>query len=212
MRFTAVCLVYFILVGPNLSQAEDIKSKIDQVISAAGGDEKLLSKFEFRERVLITDTPAAPPTPDEKGNRTSVVEVGKNWWLGTKKRDKDKVRVLCWAWSLQLLREPASKIEEIPNTKVGDTAAFGLRVTESIAQPLILHFDAQSHKLLAIDYTDTRHIFSEWKTTAAGHHYPAHVTGYRFADAAAGTLQAKQWYQTDILELKPLVELPEGLK
>jgi hypothetical protein len=38
------------------------------------------------------------------------------------------------------------------------------------------------------------------------------VTGYRFADAAAGTLQAKQWYQTDILELKPLSELPAELK
>lgn len=69
-----------------------------------------------------------------------------------------------------------------------------------------------SHKLLAIDYTDTRHIFSEWKTTEAGHQYPSHVTGYRFADAAAGTLQAKQWYQTDILELKPLAELPAELK
>lgn len=212
MRSVATCLILAILVWQSSAGADDAKSRIDQVISAIGGEEKLLSKFEFRERVLITDTPAAPPTPDEMGNRTSVVEVGKNWWLGTKKRDKDKVRVLCWAWSLQLLREPTSKIEEIPDTKIGETAAFGLRVTESIAQPLTLHFDAQSHRLLAIDYTDTRHIFSEWKTTDAGHHYAAHVTGYRFADAAAGTLQAKQWYQTDILELKPLAELPEGLK
>ena len=36
--------------------------------------------------------------------------------------------------------------------------------------------------------------------------------GFRFADRAAGKLQHKQWYQTDLLELTPLTEPPAELK
>ncbi|MBM4075315.1 MAG: hypothetical protein FJ267_06695 [Planctomycetes bacterium] len=149
--------------------------------------------------------------PDEKENRTSVVQVGKNWWLGKDKRDKDKVRVLCWAWSLRILLEPTAKIQPLAEISVADKPAFGLRVTEAVKEPIDLYFDKESKRLVAIDYTDTRHIFSEWKKTEVGHEYPSHVTGFRFADRAAGNLQPKQWYQTDILELTPLSELPVGL-
>lgn len=44
---------------------------------------------------------------------------------------------------------------------------------------------------------------------AEGHHYPSHVVGFRFTNRAAGMLNEKQWYQTDILELTPLAKLPE---
>ena len=91
-------------------------------------------------------------------------------------------------------------------------AVVGLRVTESIAEPVDLWFDAEKKQLVAIDYTDTRHFFSEWKTTDAGHRYPSHVTGHRFADLAAKTTKDKQWYQTDILSLTPLDALPADLK
>ena len=95
---------------------------------------------------------------------------------------------------------------------MADIPAFGLRVTESIKEPIDLFFDKESKRLVAIDYTDTRHLFSEWKKTIEGHQYPSHVVGFRFADRAAGNLQDKQWYQTDILELTPLMELPAELK
>ncbi len=185
---------------------------VKQVITEAGGEEKLLHLFRFSERVLITDKVAAPPTPDEKGNRTSVVQVGGDWWVGASKRNKDKVRVLCWAWSLRILLEPKSQIAAIPETTIGNAAAVGLRVTESVAQPIDLWFDAKTKRLLAIDYTDTRHVFSDWKTTDAGHRYPSHVAGYRFTDIAAKKTSEKQWYQTDLLEVTPLQELPSGFE
>jgi len=192
--------------------ADDATSKqVSEVVAAVGGEEKLLSLFRFRERVLIVSDPAPPVKPDEKENRTSVVQVGKNWWLGKDKRDKDKVRVLCWAWSLRILLEPTAKIQPLAEISVADKPAFGLRVTEAVKEPIDLYFDKESKRLVAIDYTDTRHIFSEWKKTEVGHEYPSHVTGFRFADRAAGNLQPKQWYQTDILELTPLSELPVGL-
>ncbi len=192
--------------------AAPVKKLVEEVVATAGGEDKLLTVFRFRERVLITATPAEPVKKDEKGNRTSVVVVGGDWWIGTAKRDKDKVRVLCWAWSLRILLDPKSKIEPIPDTVVGETPTFGLRVSESVKAPVDLHFDKKTKRLVAIDETDTRHRFSEWKETKEGHKYPSHVAGHRFTDRAAGKLQEKQWYQTDILELTPLKELPAELK
>ena len=202
-----------LLVGESARADEtDAAKRVEQVVKAAGGKEKLLELFRFRERVLITATPAAPPAANEKGNRTSVVQVGGDWWIGPQKRDKDKVRILCWAWSLRILLDPKSQAAALPDTTVAGKPAFGLRVTGSVKDPIDLLFDPQTHRLVAIDYTDTRHVFSEWKTTEAGHQYPSHVVGYRFTNRAEGKLNEKQWYQTDILELTPLAELPLELK
>lgn len=167
--------------------------------------------FRFSERVLITAT-VTPLQPDDKSNRTSVVEVGNRWWVGTAPRDKDKVRVLCWAWSLRILLDPKSKVGRLDDAMIGDKPAFALRVTEAVKEPIDLYFDKKDQRLLAIEYTDTQHVFSEWKKTAEGQAYPSHVAGFRFADPAARKLNEKQWYQTDIIELTPLAELPAELK
>ncbi|TXT20047.1 MAG: hypothetical protein FD138_4287 [Planctomycetota bacterium] len=121
------------------------------------------------------------------------------------------MRVLCWAWSLRILLDPKSKVAKLDEVQVGDRPAFGLRVTEAVKEPIDLYFDKETQRLVAIDYTDTRHVFSEWKKTDAGHSYPSHVTGFRFADKTAKTLNEKQWYQTDILELTPLADVPAEL-
>lgn len=190
----------------------DVKKLVEQVVASAGGEEKLLKVFKFRERVLITSTPAAPVTADEKGNRTSVVQVAGEWWLGTTKRGKDKVRVLAWAWTLQILLDPKSKIEAIEDSTINGKSVLGLRVTESIKEPIELYFDKDQKQLIAIDYTDTRHIFSDWKKTEGGFSYPTHAAGYRFTNKATRTTSDKQWYQTDILELTPLPDVPAELK
>jgi len=213
LRMTGWSLVALLMLTLNSRAAEtDAKPLVEQVVATAGGAEKLLTLFRFRERVLITDKPAAPVTADEKENRTSVVQVGGDWWIGKNKRDKDKVRVLCWAWSLRILLNPESKIAVIPETTIGEKPAFGLRVAAVIKEPIDLWFDKEAKRLVAIDYTDTRHVFSEWKKTDEGHCYPSKVVGYRFADRTKGTLNEQQWYQTDILELTPLKELPAELK
>ena len=97
-RMTVPALLMFpLLACPVVADDADTAAKklVEEVVARAGGEEKLLKLFRFRERVLITSTPAAPVTPDEKENRTSVVQVAGDWWIGTAKRDKDKVRVLC---------------------------------------------------------------------------------------------------------------------
>lgn len=209
--FLAITILSFLSCAAHANQP-DPRELVSQVLETAGGEEKLLKLFRLRERLLVTKTPAEPVTQDEKGNRTSVVEVSGDWWVGKAKRDKDKVRVLCWAWSLRLLLDPQSTIESCHDITVNGKPADGLRVTGSVKQPIDLFFDAESKRLVAIDYDDTRHVFSEWKKTPDGHQYPSHVVGFRFTDRDAGTLASSQWYQTDILELTPLGELPVDLK
>jgi len=193
-------LVIFALGGALLAQplralADEtdtpVDESLDRAIKAVGGKETLLDVFRFRERVLITSTPAPPVAGDEKGNRTSVVKAGGGWWTGTKKRNKDKVCVLCWAWTLRILLDDKSKIEAIPDIVVDKKPVFGLRVTGSVKEPINLFFDRESHRLTAIDFTDTRHVFSAWKKTKEGHLYPAHIAGLRFADRNLGTVQKK---------------------
>ncbi|MBM4003973.1 MAG: hypothetical protein FJ295_11930 [Planctomycetes bacterium] len=214
MRFVALLTLSFLPISslPATAAESDAQERASKVIEAAGGESQLLDLFRFRERVLITDTPAPPVVKDEKENRTSVVRVGGDWWVGSDKRDKDKVRVLCWAWSLRILRDSKSILQTIPDIKVADQPAFGLRVTGSVKDPIDLYFDHETKRLAAIDYDDTRHIFSDWKKSEDGRHYPSHVAGFRFENRAAGTLKSRQWYQTDILELTLLKELPSELK
>ncbi len=207
--FGTLCLI---TMQASVWADDPAKVGVEQVITAAGGEEKLLKLFQYRERILVSGIGAPAVTPEEKGNRTSVVQVGGDVWLGTTKRGKDKVRVLMWAWSLRLLLEPKSKIEALPEATIAGTAVTGLRVTESVKDPITLYFDTQKHKLTAIDYDDTRHMFTDWRTTSEGHSYAAHVVGYKFTDRDKGIVSDTQWYQTDILELTPLAELPAELK
>jgi hypothetical protein len=174
-------LVVALFVRPVTGESDsNVKKQVEEIVAAAGGEAKLLTLFRFRERVLITSTPAAPVAADEKENRTSVVQVSGDWWVGTAKRDKDKVRVLCWAWSLRILLDPKSKLQSVPEITVAGKPAFGLRVTESVTEPIDLYFDPESKRLVAIDYTDTRHLFSDWKKTSEDQAYPSHVAGFRF--------------------------------
>ena len=86
-RLVSVALM-MLLVLTRLAKAEDVdpaaKKLVEEVVATAGGEEKLLKLFRFRERVLITSTPAAPVTADEKENRTSVVQVSGDVDIGNR--------------------------------------------------------------------------------------------------------------------------------
>lgn len=153
--------------NPLVYQSEQ-SELVDRVIKTAGDKSKLLELFRFGERVLNANTPAALVTQDEKGNRASVVKVADDWWIGTAKREKDQVRVLCWAWSLRILLNPNARIRLVPDVKLNDKTVFGLRVTGAFKELIDLSFDKESNRLVAIDYDDTRYIFSVWKETNDG--------------------------------------------
>jgi hypothetical protein len=201
------------MIATGTARADDAaKALAAKAIDRAGGEAKLLKLFRMREQVHVTNKMLPSPAPDAKENRVSVVQVGGDWWLGGKPRRKDKVRVLCWAWSLRLLTAPEAQLSTLTDAEVAGKPAVGLRVSGATKDPVDLWFDKETMRLAAIDYTDTRHVFSQWTETATGYQYAAEVHGYRFANAAEKTVSETQWYQSHILELTPLEELPDEVK
>ncbi len=212
-RVACICALFVTWIASGDVRADDAaKVLAAQVIERAGGEAKLLKLFRMREQVHITNKPLPTPAADAKENRVSIVEVGGDWWLTGKPRGKDKVRVLCWAWSLRLLLAPNARLSTLPETEVAGKPSVGLKVEGATKDPVDLWFEKETMSLVAIDYTDTRHVFSHWTETSAGHRYAAEVHGYRFANVAEKKTSETQWYQSHILELTPLDELPEELK
>lgn len=196
-------LVASLLLGSTAGSADpDAKSRVKQVVAAAGGEDKLLRLFRIKERLNVSTD------PEKKGNeRVSVLEPPKYWWLGKRdrvKEDKEPATFLVWAWTLGALTDPTSKVDVIPDIVELEKPAFGLRVSGSINPPMDLYFDNGTNLLVRIDWRSDIHRFSDWKEHD-GAKYPAKCVGYKKATG-------KPWYFTEIVELQRLKELPEGLK
>jgi len=175
---------------------------VKQVVTAAGGEDKLLKLFRIRERLNVSSD------PDKKGSeRVSVLEPPNYWWLGKQERVKDEkepATFLVWAWTLGVLTDPKSKVEAIPEITELDKPAVGLRVSGTITPPMDLYFDKAESRLVRIDWRADIHRFSAWKEHD-GVKYPAKCIGYK-------KNTGKPWYFSEILELERLKELPDGLK
>lgn len=193
------------------SREPAVQKLVDEATAAVGGKEKLLQLFEMKERLVLG--PKQPPevTPETKPSRTSVVEAPKHWWIGGKERGVEPAKLLVHAWSLAVLHDPAAKLELLADAKLGETSCRVLKVSGIAPEPLELYFSAETLRLFAIDWRSDRHLFDAWKTTTGGLAYPSRTIGYKFADRKAKTLAAAPWYQTDILNITPLAELPAGL-
>ncbi len=97
---------------------------VKQVVSAAGGDDKLLKFFRTRETVNVSSDPEKI-VPE----RVSVYEPPNYWWTGKTERVKDVKKpdepaiYLVWAWTLGLLTDPASELQLIPDVVEADKPA-----------------------------------------------------------------------------------------
>ncbi len=178
---------------------------VKQVVSAAGGDDKLLKFFRTRETVNVSSDPEKI-VPE----RVSVYEPPNYWWTGKTERVKDVKKpdepaiYLVWAWTLGLLTDPASELQLIPDVVEADKPAVGLRVSGTVTPPMELYFDKAENRLIRIDWRSDIHRFSDWKEHD-GVKYPAKCVGYKKASG-------KPWYFSEIIELQRLKDLPEGLK
>jgi hypothetical protein len=184
-----------------LSAEPDSQALVKQVVTAAGGEEKLLKLFRIRELLNVSSDPAKKAT-----ERVSVLEPPKYWWLGKRERvkeQKEPATFLVWAWTLGAVTDPASKVEVIPDITEADKVAVGLRVSGTIDPPMDLYFDKTESRLVRIDWRADIHRFSDWKQHD-GVHYPAKCIGYR-------KTSGKPWYFSEIVELERLDQLPEGL-
>lgn len=175
---------------------------VKKVVTAAGGEDKLLKLFRIKERLAVSSDAKA------KGSeRVSVLEPPKYWWLGKVERVKDEMEpatFLVWAWTLGALTDPQSKLEVVADITEADKPAFGLRVSGTINPPMDIYFDKAGSRLVRIDWRNDIHRFSDYKEHD-GVKYPARCVGYKKATG-------KPWYFTEIVELERLKELPAGLK
>lgn len=181
-----------------LAANADPQQLVKQIVTAAGGEEKLLKLFRMKERLAVSSDPQA-----KANERTSVLEPPKYWWLGKKERvkdDKEPATFLVWAWTLGVLTDPATKLETIPEITENDQPAFGLRVSGTVTPPMDLYFSKSDDRLVRIDWRSDIHRFSDWREHD-GAHYPAKCVGFKKATG-------KMWYFTEILELERLKELP----
>jgi hypothetical protein len=194
-------LVALFLTRPVVADEPEAQHLASQAVAAAGGDEKLLKLLRIRERLNVSSD------PEKHGNeRVTVVEPPKFWWQGKRERvreEREPAIFLVWAWTLGAITDPASKLERIPDVTEGDRPAAGLRIRETIKPPMDCYFDQETHRLVRIDWRSDIHRFSDFREHD-GATYAAKCVGFKKSTG-------KQWYNTEILELERLAELPEGL-
>jgi hypothetical protein len=169
------------------------------VIDAVGGEAKLLKLFRMKEKIVVNEDPNAKGT-----ERVSVCEPPKYWWLGKTERvgeQKEPATYLVWAWTLTILADPKAKLETVPDIKIGDRKAFGIKVGTVVEPAMTMYFDRETKLLARIDWRTDQHAFSEWKETD-GVKYAAKCIGYK-------TKTGKPWYYSDLLNVERLKELPK---
>lgn len=208
MLRTFSCLLCGIVLATSLSTAaepklladsDEVAAKVKKAVAAVGGEEKLLKLFRLKEVLVLN------PDGVKKGSpRTSVLEPPKYWWLGKVERvseQKEPATFLVWGWTLGALLDPKSKLTAVPDITDNKTELFGIEVSGTITPPMVMYFDKKENLLFRIDWRGSIHRFSEWKE-ADGVKYPSRTVGHYKKDD-------KVWYQTEILEVTRLKELPK---
>ena len=107
------------------AHAQETTPLVDQTLTAVGGKDKLLSAFRMTE--LYNSGENAEPTGSKKRTpRTSMIEMPGHWEVGGKERGTEPGKDVVRAWSLDLLVDPKSKVEPIPDLTDEETVCAGL--------------------------------------------------------------------------------------
>lgn len=185
------------------AQTADPKPLVDKVITAVGGQGKLLTLFRMREIFHFGDKPE-PAEGKKRSTRESVVEPPQSWWIGNKERAEEPAKYDVWAWTLGLLTDPTTKVEVIPDMMDEGKTCFGLRASGTVTPAMDLYFDKTTNLLLRIDWRADFYRFSEWKET----------DGVKYASKTVifKKTGGKPWFFHEVTAVERLKELPANLK
>jgi hypothetical protein len=194
------CLPSGSFADPPAVKADDSETAavVAKVVDAVGGKEKLLALFRIKEMLVLNPDGKRPASP-----RNSVLEPPNHWWMGKKDRVKDEKEpaiFLVHAWTLRALTDPAAGLKLLPDLTDEDKPCFGVQVSGVVEPPMDLYFSTADAHLVRIDWRTDIHRFSEWKEHD-GAKYPSRTIGYK-------KQSGKAWYQSDIVELERLAEVP----
>ena len=124
--------------------AQETTPLVDQALDAVGGKDKLLTAFRMTE--LYNSGEIAQPTGGKKRTpRTSMIEMPGRWEVGGKERGTEPGKDVVRAWSLDLLVDPKSKIEPIPDPTDENIVCAGLEIRGSVTPSMKLYFDKKTH-------------------------------------------------------------------
>ena len=200
----ALCLTATVLGSNRRGVADDSaaspeKELVSKVITAAGGEEKLLTLFRMEERYNSGKERVSPGT-----SRVSVVETPNSWWIGTNERGQEPAKITTWAWTLGVLKDEKSKLALIPDVTDSEKELVGIQVTGSVDPAIDMYFDKTTHELVRVDWRNDIYRFSEWKEYD-GTKYPSKCAMFR-------RNSGEPWFFHEIVTIERLKELPEGLK
>lgn len=133
---------------------------VAQAIKAVGGESKVLRLFRIKERFNMGPTLVAP---DVAKTRVSVIEAPRYWWLYGKDRTDEPAKFDVWGWSLGVLTDQATVIENLAGVDENGLMTVGLRVTGTIDPAMDLHFDPATGRLVRMDWSNDIYRFSEWR-------------------------------------------------
>lgn len=187
-----------------VSQASDelsVSDVVSRAVQAAGGREKLLVLFRIEERYA---SGAVPPVPEKWSRRISVLEPPEYWWVDGRDRGSEPAKYDVWAWTLTMLLDSRTMQELQPRAMEGDRPTVVVRTSGSVKPAMDLHFDAETFRLVRLDWRDDIYRFSDWREhDGAGYH----------AKTAIWKKGANQpWFHHEVTKVERLQALPEGLK
>lgn len=205
-RSVLSCLVLsLMLLASNIASVADDSAAtpemelVGKILSAAGGEEKLLTVFRMEERYNAGKERVSPGT-----SRVSVVEPPKYWWIGTSERGQEPAKITAWAWTLGVLKDSESELKLIPDMIDSEKELVGIQITGSVDPVLDMYFDKTTHELVRVDWRNDIYRFSDWKEYD-GTKYPAKCAMFR-------RTSGEPWFFHEIVTVERLKELPEGLK
>ncbi|MFN0052690.1 MAG: hypothetical protein ACKV0T_10900 [Planctomycetales bacterium] len=188
----------FLAPASKADENVDVAAIVHKAIKAVGGEDKLLRLFRWREQYYIGES--------ETGTiREATLQPPDHWWQDKQDIAKDNPdrldkTHLVEAWTLVPLTSKETKLTLLPEIKIDDQPAVGLRMVREGKADLSLYFDKESGLLARMDWRTFHITFGDWKV----------VDGVKYPSKSfVHTREGKLHLWTQFLEIERLKSLPE---
>lgn len=197
-----LCLLLWLLSGAvsRGGDGEAVSDVVGRAVQAAGGREKLLVLFRMEERYA---SGAVPPAVEKWSRRVSVLEAPEYWWVDGRDRGSEPAKYDVWAWTLGLLLDGRTIVELQPKSLEGGQATVVVRASGTVKPAMDLHFDAETYRLVRLDWRDDIYRFSDWRQHDGA--------GYQAKTVIWKKGAAQPWFHHEVTKVERLQALPEGL-